>query len=209
MIEGEENDMGKSILVTGFDPFGGETINPAWEAVSRLPDEIGGWRVEKLMAPTVFGEAGRVVLERAAVVKPDAVLCVGQAGGRSAVTPEKAAINLRHAPIPDNAGNTPQDEPVVPGGPDAYFSTLPVRAMAARIRAAGIPAAVSYSAGAFVCNDLMYTVLHHYAGTGVRAGFVHVPYLPEQAAGSDAPSLPLDTIVRALTEAALAIAGEE
>ena len=189
-----------TILVTGFDPFGGETINPAWEAVSRLPDEIGACRVEKLCVPTVFGEAGRVALDRAARVNPQAVLCVGQAGGRSAVTPEMVAINLRHASIPDNAGNRPQDEPVVPGGPAAYFATLPVRAIARRISEAGIQAAVSYSAGAFVCNDLMYTVLHHFAGTGVRAGFIHVPFLPEQAKNS-APSMPLDMIVRALEEA--------
>ncbi|MBO4297401.1 MAG: pyroglutamyl-peptidase I [Clostridia bacterium] len=197
----------KTILITGFDPFGGETVNPAWEAVNRLPNEIGGWRVEKLLVPTVFGEAGRVTLEAAARVKPDAVLCVGQAGGRAAVTPEKVAINLRFAPIPDNAGNQPQDEPVVPGGPDAYFSTLPVRAMAGRVKAAGIPAAVSYSAGAFVCNDLMYAVLRHFAGTGVRAGFIHVPFLPEQARGA-APSMALETVVRALTEAVRGIAAE-
>ena len=194
----------KRLLVTGFDPFGGETINPAWEAVKRLPDEIGAYCVVKMQVPTVFGAAGEAVLEQAARVRPDAVLCVGQAGGRAAVTPEKVAINLRHAAIPDNAGNRPQDEPIVPGGPDGLFATLPVRAMAARIQAAGIPAAVSYSAGSFVCNDLMYTVLHHFVATGVRAGFIHVPFLPEQAR-EGVSSLPLEDIVRALTEAVLAL----
>ena len=164
-----------TILVTGFDPFGGETINPAWEAVSRLPDEIGACRVEKLCVPTVFGEAGRVALERAARVRPKAVLCVGQAGGRSAVTPEMVAINLRHARIADNAGAMPQDEPVVAGGENALFSTLPVRAMAQAINAAGIPAEVSYSAGTYVCNDTMYAVVEHLRDTGIPAGFIHVP----------------------------------
>ncbi|MBQ8952797.1 MAG: pyroglutamyl-peptidase I [Clostridia bacterium] len=194
----------KTILITGFEPFGGEAINPAWEAVSRLPAELGGWRVEKLRVPTVFGEAGKAVLEAAACLNSAVVLCVGQAGGRAAVTPEKVAINLRHASIPDNAGHQPQDEPVIPGGPDGLFATIPVRAMARRVEAAGIPAAVSYSAGAFVCNDLMYTVLHHFAGTGVRAGFIHVPFLPEQAR-EGMPSLPLEDIVRALTEAVWAL----
>ena len=192
--------MRNTILVTGFDPFGGETINPAWEAVKRLPDEIGTYRLVKLQVPTIFGEAGRIALEKAAEIQPDAVLCVGQAGGRSAVTPEMIAINLRHARMPDNAGHRPQDEPAIPDGPDGLFATLPVRAMAERIGAAGIPASVSYSAGTFVCNDLMYAVLHHFAGTGVRAGFIHVPFLPEQAKNG-APSLPLDDIVRALTAA--------
>ncbi len=199
---------GKSILITGFDPFGGETINPAWEAVKRLPEEIGSFRIDKLQVPTVFGRAGVVVLARAEVLKPDAVICVGQAGGRDSVTPEMVAVNLRYAPIPDNAGARPLDEPVVPGGPAAYFATLPVRAMAERISAAGVRAAVSYSAGAFVCNDLMYTALHHFAGTGVRAGFIHVPFLPEQAEGRDAPSLPLTDMVRALMAALRALEEE-
>ncbi|MBR3502779.1 MAG: pyroglutamyl-peptidase I [Clostridia bacterium] len=190
----------KRLLVTGFEPFGGETVNPAWEAVSRLPDVVGEYRLEKLRVPTVFGAAGEAALDAAARVRPEAVLCVGQAGGRAAVTPEMIAINLRSASIPDNAGNRPQDEPVVPGGPDGLFSTLPVRAMAARIRAAGLPALVSYSAGAFVCNDLMYATLHHFRNTGVRAGFIHVPYLPEQAKDG-APSMALGDIVRALTAA--------
>ena len=131
----------------------------------------------------------------------DAVLCVGQAGGRRAVTPEKVAINLRYASIPDNAGHQPQDESVVPGGPTAYFSTLPVRAQAAAIQQAGLPGAVSYSAGSYVCNDLMYSLLHHFAGTNTRAGFLHVPYME----GQGEPFLPLSDIVRALRAAIEAI----
>ena len=156
----------------------------------------------------VFGAAGEAALAAAARLRPDAVVCVGQAGGRAGVTPELVAVNLRSARIPDNAGNAPMDEPVVPGGPDGLFSTLPVEEMAARVRALGLPASVSYSAGTYVCNDLMYTVLHHFAGTGVRAGFIHVPFLPEQAEES-VPSLPLSDMVRALTAAIGALDGAE
>ena len=170
-----------NVLITGFDPFGGEPINPAWEAVKAMKDEIAGAKITKLQIPTVFGLAAARTLACAAECRPDAVLCIGQAGTRSAVTPEYVGINLRHARIADNLGNQPQDEPVVPGGPTAYFATVPVRTMTAAIEAQGIPAAVSYTAGTYVCNDLLYTLLHHYAGTPVRAGFIHVPFLPEQA----------------------------
>ena len=188
------------LLITGFDPFGGENINPAWEAVSRLSDVIGEWTLDKLQIPTVFGEASRRVLARAEEIHPDAIICVGQAGGRKAVTPEMVGINLRHASIADNIGQRPLDEPVVPGGPAAYFTTLPVRAMVSAISAKGLPASVSYSAGAFVCNDTLYALLHHYDGTVVRAGFIHVPFLPQQAKGGE-PSMPLEEIVQALEAA--------
>ena len=188
----------KKLLITGFDPFGGESINPAWEAVKLLPDEIGAYALTKMEIPTVFGVAGREVLDAAQEVQPDAILCIGQAGGRKAITPEMVGINLRHARIQDNAGNQPQDEPVAAEGPTAYFATVPVRKMTAAMEAAGIPAAVSYSAGTFVCNDTLYAVLHHYAGTAVQAGFVHVPYLPQQAK-EGVPSMALEEIVRGLT----------
>ena len=190
----------KTLLITGFAPFGGETINPSWEAVSRLPDVIGDCRVHKLEIPVVFGTSPAVVLEAAAELRPDCILCVGQAGGRKAVTPELVAINVRDAKIPDNDGNQPWDEPVIPGGENALFSTLPVRAMTDAIQARGIPAALSYSAGAYVCNDTLYTLLHHYQGTDIRCAFLHVPYLPEQA-GADKPSLPLSDMVSALIAA--------
>lgn len=191
----------KKILLTGFDPFGGEAVNPAWEAVSRLPVQLGSVQIDRLQVPTVFGLAAQRTLAYAEEIKPDAVVCVGQAGGRSAVTPELVAINLQYASIADNAGDMPQDVPVVPGAPAAYFSTLPVRRMTQAIAAAGLPGAVSYSAGSFVCNDLLYRVLHHFHGTPVRAAFIHVPYLPEQAKPG-VPSMPLEDIIRAL-EAAL------
>ena len=171
---------------------------------SALPEQIGGWQLRKLQIPTVFGLAAARTLACAAECRPDAVLCIGQAGTRSAVRPEYVGINLRHARIADNLGNQPQDEPVVPGGPTAYFATVPVRAMTAAIEAQGIPAAVSYTAGTYVCNDLLYTLLHHYAETPVRAGFIHVPFLPEQAPQGVA-SMPLAQMIRALEAAVSAL----
>ena len=191
------------LLVTGFEPFGGETVNPAWEAVQRLPERIGAWKLTKLQVPTVFGSAAECVLSRAQTLLPDAVVCVGQAGGRRAVTPELVAINLQYASIADNRGQQPQDVPCVPGAPNAYFSTLPVRRMAEAIRAAGLPGELSYSAGSFVCNDLLFRLLHRYDGTQTRVCFIHVPYLPEQAKNG-VPSMQLDDMIRAL-EAAIAV----
>lgn len=188
----------KRILVTGFDPFGGESVNPAAEAVARLPSAVGAFEVTVLEIPTVFGAAADTVLRAAQTLQPHAILCVGQAGGRGAVTPEVVGINLREATIPDNAGNKPVNTPVVEGGPAAYFATLPVRDMVAAVRARGIPCALSYSAGAFVCNDLLYTLLHHYRETDVKVGFVHVPYLPAQAR-EGVPSMELSVMTEALT----------
>ena len=185
------------LLITGFDPFGGEKINPAWEAVKQLPDRVGEYDLCKLEIPTVFGEAARRVLEVAEGFRPDVILCIGQAGGRAAVTPERIAVNIRDAKIPDNAGNVPVGEFVDPDGPAAIFATIPVMKMAEAICAAGLPGAVSNSAGAFVCNDTLYLLLRHYEGTAVRIGFIHVPYLPEQGS----PSLPLADTVRALVAA--------
>ena len=188
----------KKLLVTGFDPFGGESVNPAREAVLRLPDALGGYEITKLEIPTVFGLAAETVLQAAEELCPHAILCVGQAGGRSAVTPEVVAINLREASIPDNAGNIPVNTPVVENAPAAYFATLPVRDMVQAVKEKGIPCTLSYSAGTFVCNDLLYTLLHRYRDTDVKVGFVHIPYLPEQAREGK-PSMELDTVVEALT----------
>ena len=185
----------KKLLITGFDPFGGQNINPSWEAVKRLPEEIGEYTVWKLQIPTVFDLAAQTVLEKAKEVCPDVIISVGQAGSRGAVTPERVGINIRDARIPDNQGNQPEDVPVVSDGPAAWFSTLPVKAMVENIKAEGLPGAVSNTAGTFVCNDVLYTLLHHYQGTGVRCGFIHVPWLPEQGS----PNMPLEDIVAALT----------
>ena len=194
----------KKLLITGFDPFGGASVNPAREAVMALPDVVGDYALTKLEIPTVFGLAAETVLRAAEAHCPDVILCVGQAGGRAAITPEVVAINLREASIPDNRGNQPKNMPVVENAPAAYFSTLPIRDMVEAVKAAGIPCSLSYSAGVFVCNDLLYTLLHHYDGTDTRVGFVHIPYLPEQA-GEGVASLPLEDAVRGLTAAIQAL----
>ena len=190
----------KKLLITGFDPFGGERINPSWEAVKLLPETIGEYALTKMQIPTVFGQAAEKVLTAAKELKPDVILSVGQAGGRKAVTPEVIGINLREAGIPDNMGNRPVNTPVIAGGPDACFATVPVREMVKSITSAGLPAALSFSAGAFVCNDVLYTLLHHYRGTETRVGFIHVPFLPEQAK-ENVPSMTLSQIVSGLTAA--------
>ncbi len=187
----------KKLLITGFDPFGGAAVNPSWLAVERLPERVGEYELCKLQIPTVFGLAAARVLETAAWFCPDVILCVGQAGGRAAVTPERIGVNIRDARIADNAGNQPRGEFVDAAGPAAYFATVPVEKMAQAIRDADIEATVSNSAGAFVCNDVLYSLLHHHAGTAVRVGFIHVPYIPEQGE----PNMPLKTITAALEAA--------
>lgn len=190
----------KHLLITGFDPFGGESVNPSWMAVNQLPDQIGEWKLTKLQIPTIFGTAAESVLSTASSTQPDVILCIGQAGGRSAVTPEVVAINLREARIPDNAGQQPLNTPVVEDGPAAYFSTAPVREMIAAISNIGLPASLSYTAGAFVCNDVLYTLLHYFHNTPTRVGFIHVPYLPQQAK-DNVPSMPQEHITQALIAA--------
>ena len=189
--------MEKRLLITGFDAFGGSEENPSWLAVSQLPDPVGNFTLKKCMIPTVFGRAAQEVLAAAEDFQPDVILCVGVAAGRDAVTPERIAVNIRDARIPDNAGNQPVGEFVVADAPAAYFSTVPVAAMAQAIRDAGVPGTVSNSAGAFVCNDTLYLLLHHFAGTATRVGFIHVPAAPHQ----HAVSLPLEKTVRALLSA--------
>ena len=192
--------MKRKLLITGFDPFGGASINPAWEAVKLLPDAIADFEVHKLEIPTVFGLATEKVLEKAAEIRPDVILCIGQAGGRGAVTPERIGVNIRDAKIADNAGNQPVGQFVAEEGPAAYFATVPVMAMEEAIRKESLPGQVSNSAGAFVCNDTLYGLLHHYAGTEVKVGFIHVPWLPEQGS----PSMPLEKTAAAL-EAAIRV----
>ena len=188
----------KKLLITGFEPFGGEEINPSWEAVSRLPDEIGEYALTKLRIPVAFGEAAKNIMNIADELNPDVIISVGQAGGRDAITPELVGINLRHASIPDNAGNQPKDEPIISGGKDAYFSTLPVRKMAQAAASVGVASRVSYSAGAYVCNDVLYTLLSRFDKTATRVGFIHIPYCAEQ---EKEPNMSLDTIVKGLVAA--------
>ncbi len=203
------------VLVTGFDPFGGETVNPSWQVAEALHgSHLGTDQVvvaERL--PCVFGDALAVLRQAIERHQPALVLALGQAAGRSDFSPERVAINVDDARIADNAGARPIDEPVLREGPAAYFSTLPVKAMVAALRAAGLPAAVSNTAGTFVCNHVFYGLMHALQGRpGVRGGFMHLPLLPEQAAAwaggaQSLPSLPLPTLVqgvRIALEAALA-----
>lgn len=201
------------ILITGFDPFGGESVNPAHEAVKLLPDTIAGAEIIKLQVPTRFTLSGTVLEAAVNEHRPDAVICVGQAGGRSAITPERVAVNLADASIPDNAGDQPVDEPIRKDGAPAYFTSLPVKAMVQKMRAAGIPAALSYTAGSFVCNSLMYTLLYliDRQYPAMRGGFIHVPYAMEQAVGKPpgTPSMDLHQIARGLTLAVEAVIENE
>lgn len=165
----------KTLLITGFEPFGSEDRNPSWEAVKALPERIGDRKLIKLLLPVEFGRAAGLAVKAADECHADAVLSVGLAGGRTAVTPEAVGVNVRDAAIPDNAGLMPAGDPIEPDGPAAYFSTLPVREMTAAIAAAGVPARLSYTAGTYVCNDVLYSLLHRFSGTAVRAAFVHIP----------------------------------
>lgn len=190
------------ILVTGFDPFGGDTINPAYEAVKLIPAQVSGAQIVKAEVPTVFGKCGDVLKQLIDEHKPDAVLCVGQAGGRSVISVEKLAVNLDEARIPDNDNQQPSDQPIADGGPAAYFSTLPVKAIVKTAKEKGIPSAISYTAGTFVCNDIMYRLLHLIATEypGIRGGFIHVPFVPEQVLDrpEGTPSMSAETIARGL-----------
>ena len=188
----------KKLLITGFEPFGGEKINPSWEAVNQLPNEINEYEINKLRIPVVFGKASKTVISKAEEIGVDAILCIGQAGGREAITPELVGINLRNASIPDNNGNQPEDELIIEGGDCAFFSTLPVRKISKAINDCGIKSQVSYSAGAYVCNDVLYTLLAHFNKTETRVAFIHVPYIKEQ---HKEPSVSLDDIVKGLIAA--------
>jgi pyroglutamyl-peptidase len=185
-------------LVTGFEPFGGDRVNPSFEALKRLPGRLGALDIATSALPVAYARALPALREAIAASAPNIVLCIGLAGGRAALSLERVAINVDDARIPDNDGAQPIDRPVIPSGPAAYFSTLPIKAAAAALREAGLQAAVSNSAGTFLCNHIFYGVMHEAAldGHRFRAGFLHVPYLQSQAAlvpGS--PSMALEQIV--------------
>ena len=204
--------MKKTVLLTGFEPFNGASINPAWEAVRALKGWSGDdFLVEVLQLPCVFGFANRVLAGAIDEIKPDVVIAVGQAGGRADLTVERVAINVDDAPILDNDRQQPLDAPIVAGGPAAYFATLPIKAIVGAMRERGLKASVSQTAGTFVCNHVFYGLMHHIDGTAVRGGFIHVPYLPEQAvAFPGAPSMALDEIVEGLRVAVeVAVRGGE
>lgn len=190
------------VLVTGFDPFGGEKINPAFEAVKLLPDTIAGAQIVKLEIPTVFTRSADVVEKAIKEHQPDIVIDVGQAGGRSCMTVEKVAINLAEARIPDNDGEQPLDEPLRADGETAYFATVPVKAMVENMREHGIPAHISYTAGTYVCNAVMYNVLYllDKKYPGVRGGFIHVPFESGQVVdkANGTPFMSLEMIAKGI-----------
>ncbi|KXJ37719.1 pyrrolidone-carboxylate peptidase [Bacillus spizizenii] len=200
--------MRKKVLITGFDPFDKETVNPSWEAAKQLNGlETDEAIITAEQIPTVFRTALDTLRKAIQKHQPDIVICVGQAGGRMQITPERVAINLADARIPDNEGHQPIDEEISPRGPAAYWTGLPVKRMTAKMKENGIPAAVSYTAGTFVCNYLFYGLMDHISRTPhIRGGFIHIPFIPEQTIDKTAPSLSLDTIVRALRIAAVTAA---
>lgn len=191
------------LLLTAFEPFGGQTINASQETARALRDEsFQGVELELLELPVERFKAIDMALEAIVQHRPDIIVMLGEAGGRSRITPERVAINVDDFPIPDNAGDMPQGEPISPTGPAAYFSTLPVAAIVAALQAADIPAAISNTAGTYLCNRLFYSVQHHLheEGTPLPAGFIHVPHFPEQRLEDDEPgaSLPRETVVKAV-----------
>lgn len=190
------------VLVTGFEPFGGESINPALEAVKMLDHEIQGVRIVKLELPTVFMKSKEILEKSLEEERPDMVICVGQAGGRDKISVERVAINVDDAGIPDNEGNQPIDRPIIEEGPSAYFSTLPIKEIVARLKENKIPAEISNSAGTYVCNHVMYNLLYNIDKKypHMKGGFIHIPYIPDQVINKgSAPSMSLDYIVRGLT----------
>ena len=188
----------KKLLLTAFEPFGGDELNSSLMTLERLPNRIGPWEITKLTLPVVFGKAADIAIAASEELQPNAILCLGQAANRAEVTPEFVGLNFIDARIPDNAGRRPQREPIAEDGPAAYFSTLPVFEIAEAIRAAGTPSSVSFSAGTYVCNDLLYSLLHRYGGEGLPIGFIHLPLAKEQAT-ADLPAMELADMVLAIT----------
>lgn len=196
------------ILVTGFDPFGGDTINPALEAVNLLPEEIQGHTIEKLEIPTVFNKSKVTIENKLKATHFDIVLAIGQAGGRFELTPERIGINIDDARIPDNEGNQPIDEMIQSSGDAAYFSNLPVKRMTEAIQTAGVPARLSNTAGTFVCNHILYQLgfLQATQFPNIKFGFIHVPFIPEQVTDKpEQPSMSIQTIAKGLKAALEAI----
>ncbi|MCD8879496.1 pyroglutamyl-peptidase I [Staphylococcus kloosii] len=200
------------ILIAAFDPFGGEKVNPALEAIKQLPEQIGEHLITKLEIPTVFHESKDVLAEALSQDRYEAVLTIGQAGGRFELTPERVGINIDDARIADNKGNQPIDALIQPQGAPAYFSNMPVKAMTEAIQNAGVPARLSNTAGTFVCNHILYQMGYLQATSypELLFGFIHVPFIPAQVATKqNVPSMSLDTIVQGLTAAIKAISNSD
>lgn len=202
----------KKVLITGFDPFDKEPINPAYEAIKGLEDEIAGAKIIKVEIPTVSYKAINKTIELIESEQPDIVINVGQAGGRFGITPEKVGINLNDFRIKDNEGNQPLDCKIAEDGAPAYFTTLPVKAMVESIKAAGLPSSLSYSAGTFVCNQVMYGVAHYIADNNldIKSGFIHIPFMTEQVIEKkNQPSLSLAQLTIGLEAAITAALNNE
>lgn len=201
--ENEEVETMK-ILVTAFDPFGGESVNPSYEVLKNLKDNIEGAEIIKLQVPTAFYVSVEKAIEKIKEVNPDAVLSIGQAGGRYDISVERVAINIDDARIPDNMGQQPIDIPIDPEGPPAYFATIPIKEIVEAIKKENLPASVSNSAGTYVCNHLMYGILNyiHKNKLNIKAGFIHIPYLPEQVLEKpNTPYMSLSDMVKAIETA--------
>jgi len=189
------------VLITGFDPFGGESINPAWEAVKAMKDNVDGIEVIKLQIPTVFKKSAEKLFAGIDEHKPDVVICIGQAGGRYDMSVERVAINMDDGRIPDNEGYQPIDTPVYEDGENAYFATLPIKGIVEEIKSAKIPASVSNTAGTYVCNHIMYSLLYYISKNNldIKGGFIHVPYITEQVVDKkNMPYMEVATITKAL-----------
>ena len=189
----------RKILVTGFEPFDKSSLNPSKSIVRELEQDSSLVNLETRILPVDFKSAAKLLIEKVDSAKPDVVICLGQAEGRSAITPERVAINIDDARIPDNAGNKPTDAPIIIGGPDAYFSTLPVKSLVTVIESVGAPAALSLSAGTFLCNHVFYALQHHCRDRKIESGFIHVPLMESQ--GSEFPGLPtlkLEVLVKGI-----------
>lgn len=189
------------VLITGFDPFGGESVNPAWEAVKAMKSNIDGIEVVKLQIPTVFKKSAEKLYAGIEEHKPDVVICIGQAGGRYDISVERVAINMDDGRIPDNEGYQPIDTPVYADGESAYFATLPIKGIVEEVKLAKIPASVSNTAGTYVCNHIMYSLLYYISknNLNIKGGFIHVPYITEQVVDKkNMPYMEVSTITKAL-----------
>lgn len=196
------------ILITGFEPFGGESLNPSYEAIKLIENKFSGLDIIKLEVPTAFYKSTQVVISKIDEVKPDAVIMVGQAGGRADITVERIAINIDDASIKDNEGQKPVDSVIDTNGLSAYFATLPIKEIVEKIKNAGIPASISNSAGTYVCNHLMYSVLNYIykSNLNIKAGFIHVPYTTAQViAKPQSASMSMENIKTAIESAILAV----
>jgi pyroglutamyl-peptidase len=200
----------KRVLLTGFEPFAGASLNPSEQIVNALmARKIEGIELHTAVLPVVFNESSELLRHLIKLHKPDVVICLGQAEGRREISFERVAVNLDDAKLADNAGQVVTDQPVVGGGPTAHFTTLPVKEMVAAVRAEGIAAGLSNTAGSFVCNHIFFAMQHELVETGVRSGFIHVPLMPEQAGEFEGlPTMPLDQQVRGIEVAIRVACGE-